>query len=625
MTALCVLIGLVAGFGAAGFFTMLEAAHAFCMGTIAHYHPATPENEKPMFGPRPEETRGIPIRRWALLFLPAVGGLVSGFIVYKLAPEAEGHGTDAAIEAYHFKDGKVRGRVPIVKAIASAITIGTGGSAGREGPIAQIGSGFGSVLGQWVRVSRHERRVLMVAGMAAGIGAIFHAPLAGALFAAEVLYRDPDFEHEVLVPGFISSIIAYCVFGSIFGFHPLFLTPNYDFQHAGLLAPYLILAIVASAGAFLYTRSFYGFRGLMFKRVTVRNYFKPAIGGVLVGIVGFFLPEALGAGYGVLQKCFQPAAGSSIENARAFSESILSLPSAAGLAGLLPDGFGTIGAAALLLAVIALAKIATTAFSVGSGGSGGVFGPAIVIGGALGGATGLVCTWLFPSMNIAPGAFALVGMAGFFAGAANTPVSTIIMVSEMTGNYKLLLPSMFVCIVAYVLCHRCTLYEKQLKSRLDAPSKLGNMASAILRRLNVAQALEMHDNEKLVVVPRNLGLGDLMERFAHSGQACFPTVDDDNRLKGVIESRDIRRIVTEVGMVDLIIARDIEVPAITVTPDASLLVAINLLVKTDREELVVVDPQDEKKVIGTLNRGDVVACYNRQIVASRDTLTSLVG
>jgi CIC family chloride channel protein len=543
------------------------------------------------------------ILRWVLLILPAIGGLVGGIIVFKIAPEAEGHGTDAAIEAYHFKDGAVRTRVPFVKAIASMITIGTGGSAGREGPIAQIGSGFGSMLGRWVKAPPHERRILMVSGMAAGIGAIFHAPLAGALFAAEVFYRDPDFEHEVLVPGFISSIIAYSIFGTIFGFHALFgSTGGLAFEHVGILLPYLILALVSAAGAALYVKVFYGFRSFMFTRVNLPDYLKPAIGGVLVGIIGFFLPEALGAGYGVVQMCFDGE--------------VLSLPSAATFQSLLPDGISTAGAAASLLAVIGLAKILTTAFSVGSGGSGGVFGPAVVIGGAFGGATGLICQQWFPDLGVQPGAFTLVGMAGFFAGAANTPVSTIIMVSEMTGNYNLLLPSMLVCIVSYGICKRINLYEKQLRSRLDAPSKLGNMASAILRRLTVHQALARRIKDGLTTIPQAMGFRALVARFTDSTQACFPVVDQNEKLTGMIDAVDIRRIVTEAGIDDLIIASDIAKPASTVTSEESLLAAINKMMADGSHELVVVDAQDATTVVGTLSRGDIISTYNRQIAGT---------
>jgi CIC family chloride channel protein len=598
LAAMCVVTGLVAGLGAVAFFGMLEGGREFFQGYLANYHPASPGYEKPwlefgsLFG------GGVRIR-WLLLILPAFGGLLSGLLVFWLAPEAEGHGTDAAIEAYHFKDGAVRKRVPLIKAIASMLIIGTGGSAGREGPVAQIGSGFGSMLGEWFRVTPHERRILMASGMAAGIGAIFHAPLAGALFVTEVLYRDPDFEHEVLVPSFISSIVAYSVFGSIFGFHPLFVTPEYTFSQVTLLLPFFILAIVMAFGAMLYVKAFYGMRHLMFGVFKLPNFIKPVIGGFLVGLVGFLLPEAIGTGYGVVQMLF--------------NDKVASLPSAGPLLHLLPEGFGPAGAAALLLAVVGLAKIGTTAFTVGSGGSGGVFGPAVVIGGCLGGATGLLCAQLFPGMGIHAGAFALVGMAGFFAGAANTPVSTIIMVSEMTGNYNLLLPSMLVCIISFALCRRFTLYEKQLPSRLEAPSKLGNMAGAILRHLTVGQAVHERPDGKLVLVDGDMTLGELIEEFAYSTQACFPVVDNEGLMTGVIDSRNIRRIVTEPGMADLIIARDIEVPATTVTLHESLLAALNNMVQSQSDEIVVVDERESRQPTTTLSRNDIIATYNRQI------------
>jgi CIC family chloride channel protein len=609
MTALCILVGLVAGGGAVCFFIMLEAGISFCMGYLANYHPATPLNEPPLFH---FGNPNLPMVRWVLLILPAVGGLLSGIIVFAFAPEAEGHGTDAAIEAYHFKDGAVRSRVPLVKAIASMITIGSGGSAGREGPIAQIGSGFGSMLGRWLKIPPAERRTLMAAGMAGGIGAIFHAPLAGALFSTEVLYRDADFEHEILVPSFISSIVAYSVFGAVFGFHALFETPDYAYDRPETLLPYLILALVSSLGAIAYIKAFYGFRSLMFNRLKrIPNFVKPAIGGFLTGVVGFCIPEALGSGYGVLQACFH-------EGNVGIAEAVATLPSAAGLGSLLPASYGPIAVAAILLALVGVAKIATTAFSVGSGGAGGVFGPAVVIGGALGGATGLVCAKYLTAFSVQPGTFALVGMAGFFAGAANSPVSTIIMVSELTGNYNLLVPSMLVCIVSFVLCRRFQLYEKQLPSRLDAPTKMGNMASAILRHITVDAAVVRRKDTGLVVVHEDMSLAELIEQFADSTQSCFPVVDDNEELLGVVDAGDIRRTITEVGVGDLIIAGDIEMPARTVALHDSLLSAINNMVKSGSSEIIVVDDHDDHRIVGTLSRGDVIAAYNRQIVAGAD-------
>jgi chloride channel protein, CIC family len=605
LLALCVLVGLVAGLGAVAFYYMLKSADYLFMNLLVGYRLAFAGHEEPLL-----QTSGAtspPLHRWLLLILPAAGGLLSGIIVFTLAPEAEGHGTDAAIDAYHFKAGAVRTRVPLVKMIASALTIGTGGSGGREGPIAQIGSGFGSILARLLRLPPHERRTLLAAGMGAGIGAIFHAPLAGAIFAAEVMYRELDIEHEILVPTFIASIVAYAVFGSVFGFHPLFITPDYRFNHVSVLLPYLILAAVCAGGAALYVVAFYGVRRVLLHGLRVPNHIKPAIGGLLVGVIGFLLPDALGSGYGVVQSIFygeaMPARGG-----------VDTLASWGWFANLFPAGVSSGTIIMCLLAVIALAKIATTALSIGSGGSGGVFGPAVVIGGALGGATGMFCQRLFPGIPLHPGAFALVGMAGFFAAAANTPISTIIMVSEMTGNYDLLVPSMLVCILAYVLCRRFNLYQKQLPSHLEAPSQMANMATAVLRTLTVGQALAGKKDGPPTVVPQTANFPEVMSRFAQSTQSCLPVVDAEGRLTGVIDTRDIRRVIREPGFEAIVIAQDLEAPSVTLTPADSLLTAIGRMVALQSDELVVVDQQEPRRIIGTIGRSDIIAAYDRRLI-----------
>jgi chloride channel protein, CIC family len=601
LLALCVVVGLVAGVGAVAFYYMLKFADFVCMDYLAGYRLTFAAHEGPLF--HTAAATSPPLHRWVLLILPAAGGLISGVIVFTLAPEAEGHGTDAAIEAYHFKAGAVRSRVPLVKMITSAITIGSGGSAGREGPIAQIGSGFGSTLARLLRLPLHERRILMAAGMGAGIGAIFHAPLAGAIFAAEVMYSQLDMEHEVLVPTFIASIVAYAVFGSVFGFHPLFVTPDYQFKDAAMLLPFIILAVVCAGGAALYVTAFYGVRRHVLHGLRVPNHIKPAIGGLLVGLIGFFLPDALGTGYGVVQSVFYG------DNGR-----VDVLASWSWFASLFPAGADPAAIAMCLLAVIALAKIATTALTVGSGGSGGVFGPAVVIGGALGGATGMFCQRLFPGIPVQPGAFALVGMAGFFAAAANTPISTIIMISEMTGNYNLLVPSMLVCILAYTLCRRFNLYQKQLPSHLEAPSQLANMATAVLRQLNVGQAVAAKRDGPPVVVSRNANFAEIMDRFARSTQSCLPVVDAEGHLTGTIDTRDIRRVIREPGFEAIVIAQDLEIPPTTLNPMDSLLTAINRMVAVQSDELVVVDQHDSTSIIGTISRSDIIAAYDKRLI-----------
>ncbi|MBW2247482.1 MAG: chloride channel protein, partial [Deltaproteobacteria bacterium] len=220
-----VLIGLIAGLGSIVFQYLCQLGLHYFMDFMAGYRPPSPAGEHHLLQPT-----SMPFNRMILLFLPALGGLLSGWLVYTYAPEAEGHGTDAAIDAYHRKGGFIRGRVPIIKTIASALTLTTGGSGGREGPIAQIGAGFGSFLATTLKLSDRERRIMMAAGIGAGVGSIFRAPLAGALFAAEVLYRDPEFESEVIIPAGISSVVAYCLFCLVFGWGSLFESPDFLFR-----------------------------------------------------------------------------------------------------------------------------------------------------------------------------------------------------------------------------------------------------------------------------------------------------------------------------------------------------------------------------------------------------------
>ena len=375
------IIGIIAGLGSILFHYLCVLGMHYFMDLLAGYRPPSPAGEHHLLEPST-----IPFRRYMLFFLPAMGGLFSGWLVYTFAPEAEGHGTDAAIDAYHNKGGKIRARVPIIKTIASAVTLTTGGSGGREGPIAQIGAGFGSFLATRLKLSHRERRIMMAAGIGAGVGSIFRAPLAGALFAAEVLYRDPEFEAEVIIPAGIASVVAYCVFCLVFGWGTLFAAPDFVFRNPMELIPYLALAGVLVGTGFLYVKSFYGITGF-FHRLHIPNHLKPAIGGLATGAIGVLFPHTLAFGYGYIQQALTDLHGISI----------------------------------LFLLTLAVGKIFTTSFSIGSGGSGGVFGPSVVIGGAMGGAVGKVFHKLMPTVVTEPGSFIIVGMAGFFAGCFQYP------------------------------------------------------------------------------------------------------------------------------------------------------------------------------------------------------------
>ena len=369
------------------------------------------------------------------------------------------------IAAYHYKQGQIRPRVPLVKIVASSITLGTGGSGGREGPIAQIGAGFGSLLGKMLRLRPAERRVLMAAGMGAGIGAIFRAPLAGTIFAAEVLYSSTEFEPEVIIPTGIASVISYCVYGMFSGWEPLFtIPPDLTFTNPLRLGPYLILALFMALLAALYTRTFYGCKHL-FDRLPIRKHFRPAIGAFLTGLVAFVLYFLLGQNTQVLAVL---AFGySAIQNAMTQD----------------------VGVTAGILLTIALGKILTTALTIGSGGSGGVFGPSMVIGGCGGGALGVVLHHYWPWLVPHPASFVIVGMAGFFAAAAKTPFSTLIIVSEMTGGYHLLLPSLWVCTLSFILSDKQSIYSSQVESRSLSPAHQGSYVRTVLAQVRVSQFL----------------------------------------------------------------------------------------------------------------------------------------
>ncbi len=572
-----VLIGIIAGSGSIVFHYLCQIGSHYFMDMMAGYRPPPPAGEHHLFQPT-----ATLLNRWILLFLPALGGLVSGFLVYQFAPEAEGHGTDAAIDSYHQKGGFMRARVPIIKTIASALTLTTGGSGGREGPIAQIGAGFGSFLATKLNMSERERRIMLAAGIGAGVGSIFRAPLAGALFASEVLYRDPEFESEVIIPAGISSVVAYCLFCMVFGWGSLFKTPyEFVFTNPLELGPYIILAVVLAFMGFFYVKSFYGITGV-FKKLNLPNHIKPAIGGLCTGIIGFFLPATLAFGYGYAQQSL----------------------------------FNELTITALLL--LAVGKILTTSFSIGSGGSGGVFGPSVVIGGAMGGVVGKIFHNIMPGIVTQPGAFVVVGMAGFFAAVSNTPISTIIFVSEMTDSYQLLLPSMFVCSVSYLVARPWTIYDKQVKNRVDSPAHAGEFIVDILQKIKVQDLI--HLVKKVESISQNMPFSEFKKFFSRTKQHYFPVLDENKRMVGIFSSTDIRGVLFSSEIEHLVVMKDIATSdVVTTSPSEDLNTVLQKFTIKNIDSLPVVQNEDMGILMGMIHRRDVIAFYNRQIQRLKGT------
>jgi len=569
-------VGVIAGLGAVVFHYLLEAVSWLALDGLAGFDPGRPGGEAGIFPPF-----DTPFRRWVLLLLPAAGGLLAGWLVFTFAPEAEGHGTDAVIEAYHRKAGEIRARVPVIKTIASAITIGTGGSGGREGPIAQIGAGFGSIFARVLKLAPRDRALLVACGMGAGIGSIFHAPLAGALFAAEVLYREIDFEFEVIVPATVASIIGYATSAFWLGWDPLFRTSETPFRNPVELVGYLLLAGILALAAGIFVRVFYGTRD-RFRALRVPDWSKPVIGGLLTGIVGWFFPDALATGYGVVQSALD----------------------------------GTAAPAFLLAA--AVLRIVTTSTSIASGGSGGVFGPSVVVGASLGGAVGGVLHRVAPVLAPEPSTYALVGMAAFFAAAANTPLSSVIIVSEMTGNYYLLVPAMWTSAIAFALSHRSSLYEKQAANRADTPVHSGEMALEVLRRLRVADHMAGEVELRRRMVGPGTSFDELVRRFSETGAGTFLVVDDDGRLLGCVTDAQLRVAIPDREVAPLLVAQDLAVLPETVVPTDTLDVAVRRMIRSGLGELVVVDPVDRSRPVGVISRAQVMAAYDREVLRAEN-------
>jgi CIC family chloride channel protein len=435
-----VILGMIIAVAAITFLVACQTVTRWALVEIAGYQPTTPAGE-PAIVPHVAE---VEMRPWLLIPVATGGGLLAGWVARRFAPEAAGGGTDAAIRAYHQPNGRIRGRVALVKIFTTALTIGTGGSGGREGPMVQVGAGLGSWLAELFGMGSAGRRVLLAAGMGAGVAAVFRAPLAGALFAAEVLYRSEEFEPDVLIPAGAAAVTDDAVAGGILGWQPLFPTPPIVVKSPLHFATYALLTVMLVVLARVYITAFHRTSSL-FARWHFPAVLKPALGAGLSALIGVGLFFAVGRDERVLAVLgfgLGPVQGS------------LSYPESY-----------TIG----LLLLIALGKIATTCLTIGSGGTGGVFGPALVIGGCSGAALGLALqpfgsTWVPP-----PAAFALLGMAGFFAAAAKTPFSTLIIVCELTGEFRLIAPTLGVCVACFVLSGRSSLFDSQPTGRHDSP------------------------------------------------------------------------------------------------------------------------------------------------------------
>jgi CIC family chloride channel protein len=567
-------IGAVSGVGAILFDLLFRGAQRVLLVGVGRFlPPASGIEGSGGFGP---------MNPWFLPLSLVLGGVISGGIVFGLAPEAEGHGTDAVLKAFHQLRGKIRRRVPIVKAVASAITIGSGGSAGREGPIAQIGAGFGSFLADVMNLTNADRRIMMMAGAAGGIGSIFRAPLGAALFSAEVLYSEPEFEYQVLLPGLISAITGYCIYSSYAGWGLLFDVPQMSFHQPKQLLVYAAMGLACALVGNIYPRVFYGMRDRVFRPMKIPAWSKPAIGALLLGGTAILFPQALGMGYGYIQEAIR--------------------------------GQFTIP----FLLTFAFVKILATSLTISSGGSGGVFGPSLVIGGALGGAFGQAALQLAPGFAPSPAACIMVGMGGFFAGVAKVPFASVIMVMEMTGSYGLLVPSLLVAAIAYIfLPPRVGLYENQVPGRIDSPAHLGSFAMHFLRRARIGDTWSP-SRQPVQTVPVDALLHTLVDLAEGSRQDLFPVLDDAGSLIGEVSTDDLRRALLSEEETEHVRVRTCMQEILgPLVPSDDLNTAARLMAETERDTVMVVPDRQSSQVLGFFTQGDLIIAYGRCLARLR--------
>ncbi len=561
------LVGIISGFGALLFNFLVHGSLDIFMFHGLGWSQIKVGTDSFIFQP----AEGL--RYWLLPLVPALGGLIGGIIVYTFAPEAEGHGTDAYIHSFHRNRGRIRYRVPILKTIASAITIGSGGSAGREGPIAQIGAGFGSWLGQVLHLNVTTRRHLLVAGTAGGIGAIFCAPLGGAILAIEILYRNQEMETEALIPAIISALVSFSVFSTLTGQTQVFYTPEFNF-HAWELIPYSLLGLLCAFVGVIYVIVFYGSRDYFFKKIPIPPHFVPMIGGLMLGLLALWQPGILAGGYGWIEK--------TLTN---------SLP-------------------IKLMLILAFAKLFATAFTISSGGSGGVFGPSLFIGAMLGASFGQIFHNFFPSLILDPRSFALVGMVAFFSGIAKVPVASLLMITEMSNSYDLLVPMMLVSSLTYILTDRWTLYEEQVWSKSDSPAHMGEYRTDVLAGLRVS---ELEIQRKIRKVPYNMTLRQILPLILDSTQNLFPVIDQKGKVVGIFTVEQLREFLLEEHMRDLIVAIDIANQDYEyVTPMDDLHTALRKLTVLDSNEIPVLEPETNH-FIGLIKRRDILHLYSKRL------------
>jgi CIC family chloride channel protein len=578
--ALGAVAGVLAGVAAAGLHAALGAATPRLVGRFA-------------------DLGGPEVGRFelAILLFPALGGLLSGVVVQLVSRLRPAHGTDQVVRAFHRDDGVLPFRGPATRAAASVGVIAFGGSAGPEGPIAGLGAAIGSWLGRALRLTPRERRVLLIAGCAAGVGAIFRCPLGGALFATSILYRRPEFESTALVPSFVASAVGYASFAAFQGFGAHLLSEADRLQFAGALEVplYVGLGLLCGASAILFSQSLHRTEAAFARLRAVPPWLRPALGGLLTGALACALPQVMDGDYRVVQNALD---GSLFVGPVGGARSL----------------FVWTG----LLGLLVVAKCAATGFTLGSGAAGGLIGPGLAVGGLVGAFLGVGLEAVAPGLLDEPLRRALVpvGMAGVLAAAMRTPIAAIVMVLEITGSYGLVVPLMLTTVVAYLTGGRFGLIDEQVQSAADSPGHAGELLVGLLERNLVRDAMQ---GVWPAVVPRSAPLARVVASLPPD-EAATAFVVERGHVVGVIAFAELRHAIDAAALGPIAIAEDLmSGPGESAAPDDTLYDALGALARSRADVLPVTDPRDGA-FLGVLTRAAVHGVVVRHLTAVREDL-----
>lgn len=562
LIGLAVAVGLVTGVAGAAFIWLLETANEVFFG----------------YG-RELLSERVPFdwKYWIPL-VPLVGGLLVALIITVFAPEARGHGVPEVMEAVARRGGIIRGRVAAAKALASAICIGSGGSAGPEGPIVQVGATLGSVIGQKSQASADVVRILVACGSAAGLAAVFNAPIAGVLFALEIILG--DFGIASFAPVIIASVVGSVTSRALLGDNPAFTIPAYEMGSAWETPLYAVLGVLAALVARLFITSLYRTEDF-FNRLPLRRFFKPALGGLILGLFGFVFPQTFADGYGPI------------------SSMLL--------------GQGVLWFVFLL----AFAKIVATSITLGSGNSGGSFAPALFMGTALGAAFGQAVNLVAPTLTAHPGAYATVGMGAVVAAVTFAPMTAMMMVFEMTRGYHLIVPLMLACIVATILSMRFSpdsIYTRALRRR-GILLHHGRDVN-ILARHRVWEVAQ----KEVATVAADTSAAELLQVMETTGKSDFPVLDAEGRLIGLIGLQQVRSLMVNHEALPLTVCADIMRPVREfLYEDDPLIEAWNLFRPDEVAAVPVVARENRQRLVGIVTRDQLTRFYERRVMEELDT------